>query len=250
MAWNMTASLMSRIASAYASVVSLPAVTNKFIILCNGGSGLTRESTMLDFVSLELPEGSGYSRRAYSPAIGAYDASQTRHELTTVDNTYVAGASALQFDTVAIVSGLTNGATAISNRSVTSVDTGTSKLLTDPALGALGLTTSSLVTVTAGAGGTVPPALLNAGQPRAMFVKTVVDNSGERSVVLSLTSGDAALAVTGGTLPYRIHYLGQSTQASVDFYDVVGTTTVAAAAAQVVRCAMNFSDGNTDVNAV
>lgn len=217
---------------------------SKFYILLTNSSTWDDTATMLEVVQQEVAASAAnaYSRKQYAPAVGAWDASQSRYELPLTTGIFTAGASgSIQYDRAVII----RDGQATANRAVSTIDATNNKLIFSLSDGAHGLVAGDRVVVTADAGGAVPSELLNSGSPRYLYVKSPIDTSSERSIQLSLTSGGATIDFSAGSGTIRVRWAN----GEPEIYDSYGSRTIAANGTDNISFANNFGGSSADVAA-
>jgi hypothetical protein len=213
------------------------APSNFRVWLCNGSS-FTDASDMLAVVQQVAAQQFGAGPKALSLSAPSWDAGQTRLEYPQVTCTWTASGGQIPYDRYVIVA---NANATNCNREVLAIDDSANKLTFDLAT-AHGLVADDVVVVTADVGGTVPSALLNAGQPRLLYVRNPVDTGSERSIQLALTAGGSPIDFGAGTGPIRVRYANGSIVA----FDSISGGPIADGGTLNVNINLNF--GNSGVN--
>lgn len=221
---------------------------SQWMLVLTNASTYTAASTMLDVIVQQCPcvGTSGYADQPLTWSTSTFDAIQNRAE-SSATATFSPTGTSVPFDRFVVMADRPYsealGIRKLGNRLVDSINATTNRLhfaLAD----AIDLPANTLVTVTADAGGTVPPELLSAGNPQLLYVVNPVDTGSERSIQLSLTSGGAAIDFSAGTLPIRVRYAG----GRLVEYDDPGATTINDGASYSVTVNDNYSDGSANVN--
>lgn len=175
---------------------------SSFAIWLTNSSTYDASSVMLAVVQQVIKQEYGANPKAVVFDAPAWDAGQSRLEYPQEVANYSASGGQIAYDRFVVVA---NANATWTNREVLTIDDSANKLhfsLAD----AHGLVANDKVVVTADAGGTVPAALLNSGQPQILYVRNPVDTGSERSIQLSLTSGGSPIDFGSGTGPIRVRY--------------------------------------------
>lgn len=244
MAWIPFRAYVARITELYWRGQGSVPDASKFYIMLTNSSTFTDTATMLEVVKEEVAASAAnaYTRKQYAPAVGAWDAAQSRYELPLTTGIFTAGASgSIQYDRAVII----RDGTATANRAVQTIDASNNKLIFSLSDGAHGIANNDRVVVTADAGGTVPPELLNSGSPRYLYARNVIDTGSERSLQLSLTSGGSVIDFSAGSGTIRVRWAN----GEPEVYDVYTSRTIAAGGTDNVSFANNFGGSSADVAA-
>lgn len=221
---------------------------SQWMLILTNASTYTATSTMLDVIQQQCPcvGTTGYVEQPLTWSTSTYDAIQNRAE-SSASATFSPTGTGVPFDRFVIVADRPYvealGIRKLGNRLVDSINTTTNRLHF-PLANAIDLPANTLVTVTADPGGTVPPELLNAGNPQLLYVVNPVDTGSERSIQLSLTSGGAAIDFSAGTLPIRVRYAG----GRLVEYDSTGPVTINDGMSYSVTVNDSYADGSASVD--
>lgn len=100
-----------------------PSSSGYRVILCSSGS-IARTASVVDIISDEVIEGTGYEPKNYAPGAGSWDGAQLRYEMPDVSVVFTADGGSFDFNHVVLWQGRTGAA----NKPVTGVNAATERL--------------------------------------------------------------------------------------------------------------------------